>query len=326
MTLPRPLPRGELVAFDDAVAAALRAALAPNTWRAYAADWRHWSAWAAGYDLPALPAVPLDLARYLVDHAGLLTIGTLTRRLSAVSKAHALSGHADPGDDPAVREVLRGLRRQYGTAKRGAPPLWTSDLEQIVAASLVAPSPEWGLGLGTAEVRDRALLLLAFTSALRRSELSALDVADLERDPAGLIVHVRRSKTDAAGEGACVGIPHASRPRLCAVLAIDAWLDRLAQLIGTPLGELAGPLLRPVDRHGQLGSLGASRHGRRPGCRNRPFAMLWCAAPASPGSPPHTATGSSPPTPPGRGLRPRRRRTAPASARSWTRVGGSRCR
>jgi integrase len=259
--LVRARPLAEIDALDAAVATALRLSLAPNTWRAYAADWRHWSAWAAEHEMSALPAVPLDLARYLVDHAGLLTIGTLTRRLSAVSKAHALSEHADPGDDPAVREVLRGLRREHGTVKRGAPPLWTSDVERIVAVSQGVPDVRWGAGLGTAEVRDRALLLLAFTSALRRSELAALDVADLERDPAGLIVHIRRSKTDAAGEGAYIGIPYASRRQLCAVLAVDAWLDRLAALVGTPVGELAGPLLRPIDRHGRLGSLGASRHG-----------------------------------------------------------------
>ncbi len=251
----------ELAHLDDRVETALRQALAPNTWRAYAADWRHWSTWAAGHDLPALPAVPLDLARYLVDHAGLLTIGTLTRRLSAVSKAHALSGHADPGDDPAVREVLRGLRREHGTAKRGAPPLWTSDVERIVTTTQTVLNTGWGTGQGSAEVRDRALLLLAFTSALRRSELAALDVADLEFDPAGLIVHIRRSKTDAAGEGAYIGIPHASRPQLCAVIAVNGWLDRLAALTNAERRELSGPLLRPVDRHGRLGSLGASRHG-----------------------------------------------------------------
>lgn len=80
------------------------------------------------------------------------------------------------------------------------------------------------------------MLLLAFTSALRRSELAALDVADLESDPAGTIVHVARSKTDQDSKGAYVGIPYASRPRLCAVLAVAARRDR-------------------------LGSLGASRHG-----------------------------------------------------------------
>lgn len=98
------------------MAAALRQALATNTWRAYAADWRHWSGWADQHQLPALPAESLDLARFLVAHAGTLAIGTLSRRLSAVSKAHLLAGAPDPTDDPAVREVLRGLRREHGTA------------------------------------------------------------------------------------------------------------------------------------------------------------------------------------------------------------------
>ncbi|MGI8681416.1 MAG: site-specific integrase [Mycobacteriales bacterium] len=246
---------------DEQVAAALRAALAPNTWRAYAADWRHWSAWADVQKIPALPARPLDLARYLVAHAPGSRVGTLTRRLSAIAKAHVLAGQADPTDDPAVREVLRGLRREHGTAHRGAPPLWTSDVERIIDTTYTLNDQTYGQGYGTAEVRDRALVLLGFTSALRRSELAALDTADLEPDPAGLIVHVRHSKTDTAGEGAYVGIPYASRPRLCAVLAAEAWIDRLAALLGVTGDALTGPLFRPVDRRGQLGSLGASRRG-----------------------------------------------------------------
>jgi len=86
-----------------------------------------------------MPAGSLDPARYLVDQAGLARVGTLTRRLSAIAKAHLLAGHGDPTDDPAVREVLRGLRRQHGTARRGAPPLWTSDLERIVETSYMVP-------------------------------------------------------------------------------------------------------------------------------------------------------------------------------------------
>ena len=285
---------------DDRITDALQHSLAPNTWRAYASDWRHWSAWATARGLPVMPAEPLDVARYLVDHAGprpvavppagdgsagadsasvsalvgprTLTIGTLTRRLSAVSKAHLLADHADPADDVAVREVLRGLRRRHGTAKQGAPPLWTSDVERIVAATWTIPSPR-GPGLGLAETRDRALLLLAFTTALRRSELAALDVADLEPDPAGLVVHVRRSKTDQDGEGAYVGVPYASREGLCAVRAVDAWLQALARELaaagprtgdvsGEPLegmvtGRPVGPLFRPVTRHDTLGTTGA---------------------------------------------------------------------
>jgi len=246
---------------DTSVAAALRASLSANTWRAYAADWRHWSGWASERDAGVLPAEPLDLARYLVDQAPTSRIGTLTRRLSAIAKAHLLAGNPDPTDDPAVREVLRGLRREHGTTRRGAPPLWTSDVERIIDTTYTVPDRTLGVGQGSAEVRDRALLLLAFTSALRRSELTALDLAHLEPDPAGLLVHVIRSKTDQDAEGAYVGIPYASRSRLCAVLAVTAWCDRLTALLGVDHGDLAGPLFRPVDRRGKLGSLGASRHG-----------------------------------------------------------------
>lgn len=69
-----------------------------------------------------MPAESLDLARYLVDQAPATRVSTLTRRLSAIAKAHQLSGHGDPTDDAAVRDVLRGLRRQHGTARNGAPP------------------------------------------------------------------------------------------------------------------------------------------------------------------------------------------------------------
>ncbi len=257
---PRPTTT-DVSALDASVAAALRASLATNTWRAYAADWRHWSGWAAEHDLTPLPAEPLDLARYLVAQSPTTRVGTLTRRCSAITKAHLLAGHTAPTTDTAVREVLRGLRRAHGAPRRGAPPLWTSDVERIIDVTYVVPDRNWGDGQGSAEVRDRALLLLAFTSALRRSELAALDVADLESDPAGMLVHVARSKTDQDSQGAYVGIPYASRPRLCAVLAVAAWRDRLATLAGTDPDELTGPLLRPIDRRGRLGSLGASRHG-----------------------------------------------------------------
>jgi integrase len=260
-----------LTELDARIEQTLRESLAANTWRAYAADWRAWSAWAAAHGLAVMPAVPVDLARHLVDQAPHLAIGTLTRRLSAISKVHLLAGHADPADDPAVREVLRGLRRRHGTHRRGAPPLWTSDVERIVATTLAVPDRTWGTGQGTAEVRDRALILLAFTSALRRSELAALEVDDLEPDPAGLVVHVHRSKTDQTAEGDYVGIPHAGRPQLCAVRAVAAWTTRLADLLAVDAAALTGPLFRPVDRRGRLGSLGAVRLG--PHARISPGAV-----------------------------------------------------
>lgn len=96
--------------------------------------------------------------------------------------------------------MLRGLRRERSATQRGAPPLWTSDVERILHSTHTVPNGTWGPGHGIAEVRDRALLLLAFMSALRRNELAALEVADLEADAAGLVVHVTRAKTDQNAE------------------------------------------------------------------------------------------------------------------------------
>jgi integrase len=218
-------PSDLLARLDAQVEQTLRESLAVYTRHAYAADWRVWSVWAAEYDLAVLLAAPVELARYLVDQAGPLAVGTLIRRLSVIRKAHLSAGHP---------------------------------------ANLTLPSPVWGVGQGISEVRDRALVLLAFTSALRRRELADLDLADLEPDPAGLVLYVGRSKTDQDAEGTFVGIPYAGRPQLRAALAIRVWTERLTELRGIVPAELTGSLSRTVDRRGRLGSPGWARTRRCP--------------------------------------------------------------
>jgi len=71
--------------------------------------------------------------------------------------------------------------------------------------------------------RDRALLLVGFAAALRRSELVALDVNDVVARPEGLVVNIRRSKTDQEGAGRKVGVPYGSHPQTCPVRAVEAW-------------------------------------------------------------------------------------------------------
>jgi integrase len=90
--------------------------------------------------------------------------------------------------------------------------------------------------------RDRALLLLGFAGAFRRSELAALTVADLEPNEAGLRVTVRRSKTDQEGKGQTVAI--LAGTRLKPVDAVSRWLEAA--------GISEGPLFRAIDRHGNV--------------------------------------------------------------------------
>jgi integrase len=227
-------PAGELELLGARAAEYVAAAKAANTLRAYRSDWREFSAWTAWRELEPLPAMPETVALYLTDLADAAKTSTIARRLAAIAQAHRAAGLPTPTDDPAVKAVWAGIRRVHGTAPEGAAPLTIGLLRRVVEA----------LPDGPAGLRDRVLLLVGFAGALRRSELVALDVDDIEQRPAGLVVRIRRSKTDPEGAGRLVGIPFGSNPATCPVRAVRAWLQAT--------GIATGPLLRPVNRHGTV--------------------------------------------------------------------------
>ncbi len=228
----RQLGRAAVAARDYAARAK-----APNTLRAYRADWADFAAWCARYDLPALPAAPATVALYLAALAdGGRKASTLQRRLSAISQAHQVAGLDTPTREALVRLTWAGIRRTIGTAQDGKAPLVTADLRRLVAAL-----PE-----GLPGVRDRALLLVGFAGAFRRAELVGLDVADVRATRDGLIATIRHSKTDQEGQGRAVGLPYGSHPATCSVRALADWRDAGA--------IAAGPLFRRIDRHGNVGA------------------------------------------------------------------------
>lgn len=208
------------------VAELVRDSLAENTRRAYASDLAHFEKWGG-----VIPATDRQVAGYLAAHADELSVATLTRRIASIAKAHKARGAPSPTSAEIVKATLRGIRRRKGVAQRQATPLLRDDLFQVLAT----------MGDRMKDARDRALLLLGFATALRRAELVALDCADLERVRQGLVVHVRRSKTDQDGEGRKIGVP-LGRSRWCPVAAVEKWLARS--------GIKEGPIFRPVNRHG----------------------------------------------------------------------------
>jgi integrase len=200
--------------------------LCPNTQTAYLSDLQHFLAWGG-----QIPATPESIAEYLAAHAETLSIATLTRRVAALAKIHRSRGLESPTSSELVKSVLRGVKRANGTAQREAKPLLKEELLLVLKA----------MGERRKDVRDRALLLLGFAGALRRSELVALDVGDLEHVRQGIVLHLRRSKTDQMGRGEKIGIP-LGRTQWCPVFALVAWLEAS--------GITEGPVFRPVDRHG----------------------------------------------------------------------------
>jgi site-specific recombinase XerC len=189
------------------------AATSSATLNAYRSDNRIFLEWCQEREVSSLPALPSTVAAFLAHEANRgCRPSTLGRRLAAIRNAHRLSGVEPPTDTENVKTTLRGIRRTFGTAQNRKAPA-TAEKARAMAKSV----PD-----SLAGKRDRAILLLGFAGAFRRSELVALEVADLEPIPGGLRINIRRSKTDQEGQGKAIGIPFGSND--CPVEAVCTWL------------------------------------------------------------------------------------------------------
>src|SRR6266508_3464152 len=159
------------------------ASRAASTLRAYDADWRHFTGWCDRRGTPPLPAAPETVAAYLAAHArgtggaSQLRLATLQRRLAGIGAYHSAARHPNPARSAEVQATWRGIRREHDWNQDRAAPAVTPVLRRLVATC----DPRRYIGL-----RDRAMLLVGFAALLRRSELVALDVADLAPVQAGL--------------------------------------------------------------------------------------------------------------------------------------------
>jgi site-specific recombinase XerD len=227
-------PAPALPAADiEAAATFARQEKAPATRAAYRSDFAAFHAWCASRGVDALPASPESVAAFLAHEAeNGLAAATITRRCAAIRYAHRLAEFEPPTNSERVRATLRGIRRAIGAAPARKTPVMADTAR---AMALSAPDGLKGL-------RDRALLLLGFAGAFRRSELVALDVTDLEETEEGFRVSIRRSKTDQEGHGEVIAIVRGGST--CPVKAVKAWLEAA--------GISEGPVFRPVAKGGRL--------------------------------------------------------------------------
>ena len=153
---------------------------AVGTRRAYKTDFAIFRVWCVDRSASALPAEPATVAAFLAWEANRrIRPSTIGRRAAAIRYAHKLAGHSAPTDDERVRATMRGIRRSVGSAPTKKAP---ATADRIMA---MVPLADTGLG----DLRDRALLLLGFAGAFRRSELVALDLDDIEETKDGLRVN-----------------------------------------------------------------------------------------------------------------------------------------
>ena len=212
------------------------------TRRAYRSDWTHFGAWCQAHGFLAMPAEPRTVGAYLASLGETHAPNTIRRRLSAIGKAHQFNdlpwnpGHRD------IQEPLRGTLREHGRPTKQAAALTLELLQRLLDTC----------DLSAGGRRDRAMLLIGFAAALRRSELVGLKVSDVTATQDGLEIRLGRTKTDQEGQGASIGLPRGEHYRTCPVRAFQAW-QQVAK-------RSAGPLFRPVSKGGQIGTTALTAH------------------------------------------------------------------
>jgi integrase len=209
---------------------------APGTLRAYKADLENFKAWCVSHGFEPMPAAPETVGAYRAA-AGLgYGLSTLRRRVAAIARAHRIAKHSLDTRHPAIRETLRGIGRTHGEPARRSAALTTTEIKRLVEVC----------GVDLAGLRDRALLLLGFAAALRRTELVGIDVEHVRSTSGGIRLLIPRSKTDAAGEGAEIAIMRGAQPETCPVSALQTWL-RAAEIT-------QGPAFRRVTQWNTVGA------------------------------------------------------------------------
>jgi len=238
------LPVGLTVADAARIAEAIAAARTPGTRRLYDLIWGQWQRWCTERDLAALPADPLTVCAYLTERAEAgKAAGTLDMACTVVRHVHRTTGSVDPIASEAVRQVRRGLRRTYGAApRRLARPLALDEIRQIVGG-IDRTTP-----IG---IRDAAIILIGYASAMRRAELVALTLADIEHKPTGLLLHIRRSKMDQEANGETVAVAYGQHAATDPVAALNAWRAIRGETPGALFTRIWGNTisLEPLSGH-----------------------------------------------------------------------------
>ena len=248
--MPNPLTEGrkrQLALLDGAKPPSPRAAMAlaksqeyqdaadaPSTLRAYAGDLAHYKAWCEKHGFRPMPATPEIVGAYLAAAGEGYAMPTLRRRVAAIARACGVAGQPLDTKHPAIRETLRGIGRKHGTPARRSAALTTTEIQKLCKAC----------GLDLSGMRDRALFLIGFAGAMRRSELVGLDVGHVTLTAGGLKLLIKRSKTDASGEGAEIAITRGGAEETCPVRSLKSWLAA-AEIT-------AGAIFRKVNRGGKV--------------------------------------------------------------------------
>lgn len=191
-------------------------AFAKSTLKICQQEWRFFSNWCQEHQFQSLPCNIETLIIYLTELANQkLKSSTIQKKLYAITKIHSLNNHHLNLKDSNFVLVWNGIKRSLGTSKKGRSPLLIKTLREILSH---IPSSNIG-------IRDRALINFGWASAMRRSEIVALNWDDITYIEEGMQVIIRKSKTDQYGEGQKIAVLYGNNKTTCPVLNLKKWQE-----------------------------------------------------------------------------------------------------
>ena len=219
-------------AISGEVAEYMANGLSERTHTAYKSAWAEFVGYCQQNGLDYLPASPAVVADYIVALAKRHNrMSTIRVKLAAIHHAHYLGNLSDPTKFAVVRDTFKGIQRKHGVPVEKKDALTTDELSRMVTSIS---------GDDKIDARNRAILLVGFCGAFRRSEIVALDVSDVKFTKQGMTIIVKRSKTDQEGKGKSKEFPVLSDNPLCPTTALRQWLK--------VSGVKSGKLFRGVDQ------------------------------------------------------------------------------
>lgn len=222
------------------------ASRAGSTQLQYTKNWKGFLDFCEAHGLQSLPSTVQVVAVYLSSLAkASKAVSTVSSHLAAIKYFHDRNRISLNWSDPVLTEVMAGIRRSSTRKVIKAEAILPEDLTALVST----------VSDGTSGLRDRAIMLVGFAGAFRRSEITALTVENIEFCDDGLVIHLDRSKTDQEGRGSEVCIPHSVNKTLCPVIALQAWLHAS--------GIESGPVFRRISKTGLIGGDALSEEGIR---------------------------------------------------------------
>lgn len=232
----------------------LQAAKKTNTVDAYAAAIRHYEYEWKGF----LPATPEDVATYLANYAGTLSINTLQLRISALAKWHAVQGFPDPTKDELVLNTLKGIRALHPAKERQARALNFEVLHAVdrwLSGAIEEADAAGDRASSLRHRRDRALILLGFWRGFRRDELGKLQAQYVTVTPGNYMeCFLPLSKGDRHNAGTTF-----RAPVLASLCPVEAYLDWTSAAFIEQ-----GPVFRAIDQWGTVSPTGLHRDSMIP--------------------------------------------------------------